>query len=247
MAVIDKTIAFISGANQGIGAATAARLAKEYNYHVIIGSRNLENGNKVATQIKSEGFSAEAVQLHVLSDESIEAAAKYVTDTYGHVDVLINNAGISIEGDQKMSTRQLYERTLSTNVTGAACLTTAFLPLLRASKQKPRVIFLSSIMGSISKSLDSSTPWYPIDYQAYDTSKAALNMVMVNFVRILAEKGARVNSVCPGLVSSNLTNFIAWGTSAEVGAQRVVELATVTGKDSDVTGTFSNADGPLAW
>ncbi|TVY47497.1 Carbonyl reductase [NADPH] [Lachnellula occidentalis] len=250
MAVTDKTIVLISGANQGIGAAVATALAKEHKYHVIIGSRNIENGQKVASQLKSEGFSADSVQLDLHSDDSIAAAAAYLTKTYGHLDVLINNAAILLDGSDKakdMSVRELFDVTLSTNVTGTACLTESLLPLLRQSAQRPRLVFVSSSMGSLAHSLNPAVPWYATDYKAYDASKAGVNILTANYSRILADKEARVNSVCPGLVATNLTGYTAYGHSPEIGARRIVELATVTGKDSDVTGTFSDKDGSVPW
>lgn len=246
MAITDKVIAFISGANQGIGAATAIRLAKEHNFHVIIGSRKLENGQKVANKLKSEGFSADSVQLDLESDASITAAMTYLTETYGHLDVLINNAATFLE-PKGLPTRQLFNDTFSTNVTGTACLTEALLPLLRLSTQRPRVIFVSSGMGSLTMSLDPSLPWYPADYKAYDASKAAANILAVNYSRILADKEACVNAVSPGLVATNMTSYTSYGHSPDIGAQRIVELATLTGVNSDVTGTFSDKDGSVPW
>jgi NAD(P)-dependent dehydrogenase (short-subunit alcohol dehydrogenase family) len=246
MAILNKTIVLISGANQGIGLAAATRLAREHNYHVIIGSRNPESGHKVADQLKSEGLSADTVQLDIQSDDSIAAAAAYLAETYGHIDVLINNAGVLLDR-ANLPIRQLYDTTFSINVAGTACLTEALLPLLRKSTERPRVIFVSTCMASLNISLDTTTPFYNIDYKAYDASKAAVNMLMINYSRILADKKALVNAVCPGLVSTNLTGYMAQGTTPEVGAQRLVELATVTGEKSDVTGTFSNRDGSLPW
>jgi NAD(P)-dependent dehydrogenase (short-subunit alcohol dehydrogenase family) len=249
MAALNKTIAFISGANQGIGLATARQLAAQHNYRVIIGSRNIENGRKAADQLSSEGLSVDTVQLDLQSDESIAAAAAYVAETYGHLDVLINNAGVLLDrGVQgEMTTRQLYDTTFSINVAGTVCLTDALSPLLRKSAQRPRLIFVSSCMGSLVISSDPSTPWYNLDYRAYDASKAAINILMINYARILADKNARVNAVCPGLVSTNLTRYMAGATTPEVGAQRIVEMATMTGIGTDVTGTFSNKDGSLPW
>lgn len=246
MAVVDKTIAFISGANQGIGLATATILAREHNYHVIIGSRVIENGRKAADQLKSEGLSADTVQLDLQSDDSIAAATAYLTETYDHIDVLINNASVLLDR-ANLPIRELYDTTFSTNVAGTACLTESLLPLLRKSAERPRLVFVSTCMGSLAVSLDPSTPWYHSDYRAYDASKAAVNMLMINYSRILADKQARVNAVCPGLVATNLTGYIKFGTTPEVGARRVVGLATVTGENSDVTGTFSNRDGNLPW
>lgn len=201
---IPKTIALISGANQGIGLATATILAREHNYHVIIGSRNLSNGTKVADQLKSEGFSADTVELDITSDDSIAAATAYITSTYGHLDVLINNAGVLLD-TSNLPIRQLYDTTFSINVAGTGCLTEAMLPLLRKSAERPRVIFLSTCMASLNISLDKTTAWYNIDYKVYDASKAAVNMLAINYSRVLADKEAYVNAVCPGLVSTNLT------------------------------------------
>ena len=90
MSTPSSTIVLITGANQGIGLAAATILARDHKYHVIIGSRTLSNGTKVVEQLKSEGLSADTVQLDLCSDESIKAAAEYINKTYGKLDVLIN-------------------------------------------------------------------------------------------------------------------------------------------------------------
>lgn len=92
-----STITLISGANQGIGLATATRLAKEYGHHVIIGSRNADAGAKVAASIQAEGHAASSVQLDLSSDNSIAAAAKAIEQRHGRLDVLINNAGVLLD------------------------------------------------------------------------------------------------------------------------------------------------------
>jgi len=73
-----KTVAFISGANTGIGHAVATSLAKDHGYHVIIGSREVSAGEKVAAALVGDGYSASFVQLDVSSDESIAAAASWI-------------------------------------------------------------------------------------------------------------------------------------------------------------------------
>lgn len=239
-------IVLISGGNSGIGLATAKSLAVDHSYTVIIGSRNAKTGEEIASSLKSQGLPVSSVQLDLESDKSISAAIEYIVEKFGRLDVLINNAGILIDGlVEGISTRDLFTRTLSTNVVGAACLTEACLPLLRKAEH-PRVVFVSSCMGSITMSLDKTTAWYAADYKAYDSSKAALNMLAANYDRILADKEGSVNVACPGLVATNLSDFVKqYGSPPEVGAKRVVELATV--KKGSVTGTFSNASGPLPW
>ncbi|CAG9946829.1 unnamed protein product [Clonostachys rosea f. rosea IK726] len=247
MSSAPSQIAFITGANQGIGLATAKSLARDHGYHVIIGSRNLEAGEKAAADIRAAGHKASAVQLDLNKPESIESAVSTIKRDFGYLDVLINNAGILIDTkpEQFKDTWDLYSKTLETNVTGPAVLTEALLPLLKEAKAKPaRLVFVSTTMASITMSLDKTTPWYPIDYTAYDVSKAAVNMLMSNFDRKLQGTGTKVNVVCPGLVSSNLTQH-KFGTTTEEGAIQLVKMATL-GEDGP-TGTFTRADQALPW
>jgi NAD(P)-dependent dehydrogenase (short-subunit alcohol dehydrogenase family) len=251
MSTTKRTIALISGANQGIGLAVAIQLAKEHGYHVIIGSRNSAAGQEAASALVAEGHSASAVQLDINSDESIAAAVSSIEKEFGVLDVLINNAGILIDyvpgftdAYKSLSTRDLFTQTFSTNVIGTACLTEACLPLLKKA-ELPRLIFVSSRMGSISEATNKESGFYAMDYKSYDSSKAALNMLALNYARILEEDGALVNVACPGLVKTKLTNHHEWGSTPELGAQRIVELATA-GKGSAVA-TFSDRNGVVPW
>ncbi|KIW31455.1 uncharacterized protein PV07_03103 [Cladophialophora immunda] len=241
----ERTIALISGANSGIGLAVATQLAQDHGFHVIVGSRSADAGGKVAASLAAAGNSASSVQLDITSDQSIEAAVGAVEREFGVLDVLINNAGIMLDTRKDgRSTRELFTETFNANIIGAACLTEAFLPLLRKSSST-RVLFVTSRMGSISEATNNSTMYYNLDYRAYDCSKAALNMLAVNYARILEDVGAMVNAVCPGLVKTKLTNNHPYGSSPEQGAQRIVELATAA--KGGPTMTFSDKDGDIPW
>ena len=246
-----KPIALISGANSGIGLAVATQLTKDHGYHVIVGSRKVAAGEKAAAALVADGLSASSVQLDVSSDESIATATSWIEREFGVLDVLINNAGIlldrghrAIEDYKGLSTRELFNQTFSTNIIGAACLTDACLPLLRKS-ELPRLIFVSSRMGSLSEATNKSTFFYNMEYKAYDSSKAALNMLALNYARILDDDGAMVNAVCPGLVKTKLTNNHPLGSSTELGAQQIVELATAS--KGGPTAKFSDRDGSIPW
>ena len=241
----ETTVALVSGANQGIGLAAATRLAKEHGYYVIVGSRNPEAGTKAAGSLQESGCKASSVQLDLSSEESITAAVKKIDETFGRLDVLVNNAGILIDGFiPGQSTRDLFNQTFGTNVVGTACLTEALLPLLRKSTL-PRVIFVSSRMGSLAEGTNKAMPFFNWDFKAYDASKAAVNMLALNYARMLEDVGGLVNVACPGLVSTGLNNYNPEGAPPEVGAQRVVELATL-GKGG-ATATFSDKDGAIPW
>jgi NAD(P)-dependent dehydrogenase (short-subunit alcohol dehydrogenase family) len=241
-------IALITGSNQGIGRATAEALAINHGFHVIITSRNLAAGEAVAFSLRAKGHKATAIQLDLTSESSIKAAVAFVEQDFGALDVLINNAGILIDVQKDLSPWELYTRTFTTNVVGPGVLTELLVPLLRkAPSGLPRIIFVTSAMGSLHYATDKSLPWYGIDYKVYDASKAAVNMLMLNFARVLEEDDGKgkVNAVCPGYVNTNLTRFDENGISVEMGARRVVEVA-VAGEDGP-NRTFSNASGELPW
>ena len=264
----NKPVALISGANQGIGLATATLLAKQHDFHVIIGSRNPEAGSEAANKITAEGYSASSVQLDVGSNASILAAVAWIEKEFGKLDVLVNNAGVQVDikywktddSEEEEAEKHLndfkdrFEDTFRTNLFGLACLTEACVPLLRKAAaandadeghgNPPKLIFVSSTMGSLTKATDKMTNFYNYDCRAYDTSKAAVNMLMINYARIL-HGVAKVNTVCPGLVKTRMAGDIPGASTPEEGASRIVELA-VTGKDGPHE-TFSDKNGAIPW
>ncbi|RFU27334.1 hypothetical protein B7463_g8992, partial [Scytalidium lignicola] len=242
---VSSNIVLITGANRGIGFGTARKLIQEHpGYHVIIGSRDASQGAKSAAELSSEGLSASSVQLDITDDDSIMTARDYVEREFGRLDVLINNAGISFEGrEMEYSLRQRMAKTFDVNVFGTAAVTDAFLPLLEKS-ENPRIVFVSSMAGSLTQSTDFSDPWTKVPMLAYRSSKAAVNMVMAHFASQTVEKGFKVNAVCPGYIGTNLNNFQGTGTLDD-GARIVVKMATL-GKDGE-TGTFSTIDGLSPW
>jgi NAD(P)-dependent dehydrogenase (short-subunit alcohol dehydrogenase family) len=236
-----KPLVLITGANQGIGLTTARILASK-SFHVIIGARNVEAGEKTAADLRAQGHSASYLQLDLDSSSSISSAISTIEKDFGYLDILINNAGILID-HLGLPKYELYTKTFSTNVIGPAVLTEGLLPLLRKAKvSPPRIIFVSSAMGSINLSTDKTLPWYNFESKAYDASKAAVNMLVVNFDRVLNGEG-KVFAVCPGKVATSLTGYD--GVSLEEGAARIVELA-VDGEKGD-SGTFTHKDGSYPW
>ena len=94
----NSTIALVTGANKGLGLETSRQLASPpYNYHVLMASRDASRGEAATSFLHSQGLSVEHILLDVTDDESIVEAASFVNEKYGHIDVLVNNAGILIE------------------------------------------------------------------------------------------------------------------------------------------------------
>lgn len=175
----------IQGANQGLGFEAAKALATSRRgpngeaYHVLVGSRDLAKGEKAAATINAAGGdgSAEAIQLDVTDPSSIAAAAAKVRADHGRLDALVNNAGTLSQDPGGVAAALRAD--LEVNVLGAAAVTEAFLPLLLATRD-PRLVFVSSSMGSLAGAADPGSRYYrsvlgtsPLEYRV---SKAALNV-----------------------------------------------------------------------
>jgi NAD(P)-dependent dehydrogenase (short-subunit alcohol dehydrogenase family) len=251
-----KPVALITGANKGIGLQIAKDLTAE-GFIVLVGSRSLANGQAAATTV---GVQAHALQLDVTDQASISAAADYIQAEFGHLDVLVNNAGISHAGDVDVndSGQPLAERAraglltvapldsvrtvFETNVFGVIAVTQAMLPLLRKAPE-PRVVNVGSSGGSITQNSDPANPHRAM-YGTYSVSKSAMHAVTVAFAASLDSEGIKVNAACPGFTSTDLNGF-AGTRSVEEGARQPVRMALI-GSDGP-TGTFSNEDGPVPW
>ncbi len=240
-------IALVTGGNKGIGREIAAQLAR-LGHTVIIGARTQQRGEEAAAQLRDEGGDVTAVVLDVTDQASVEAAAEAVEERYGRLDALVNNAGISNQpgadfaGQLPRSADVDHVRyVFETNVFGVITVTSAFLPLLRASKT-PRIVNVSSSAGSLSAISDFANP-DPIAV-GYVPSKTALTSVTMMYARDLHPEGILVNAVCPGFIATDLNNHHGTGTPRD-GARQAVAMTII---DTDgPTGTFTDVNGPVAW
>ena len=230
------TITFITGANKGLGYETARRLT-ELGHSVIIGARDPERGQAAADRL-----GVRFVPVDVTDDASVARAAADIEAHEGHVDTLINNAGIvgrrapagEITGDDA-------ELVFSTNVTSIVRLTSAFLPLLRKSKA-PAVINVSSGMGSQALTHDPQRVESTIAAPLYTASKAAVTMLTTQYAKALPD--IRFNAADPGYTATDLNGHTGTQTVTE-GTDAIVTLAT---EDPEAgSGRFIDRFGPVAW
>jgi len=242
-------VALVTGASRGIGAATARRLARNCA-HVILAARDPNDVAETVDRLNREGRSASAVQLDVTDDDSVRRAADEVAAAYGHLDVLVNNAGILPEatrGDAAEAVDlSMFRATFATNVFGAVAVLEAFLPLLRKS-EAGRVVNITTTMGSLSDQTDPASPYYGTVVPAYQSSKAALNNITIALAKALAETPIKVTSVCPGFVQTDLTpvNREQAPLTADQAAEVVHRAATLPGDAP--SGTFVDANGVVPW
>ncbi|KAJ7472667.1 hypothetical protein FB451DRAFT_1250322 [Mycena latifolia] len=241
----DTKLVLITGANKGIGFEIAKQLASQHTgYHILMGSRDAERGAKAADALQKEGLSVEALTIDVADDRSIEAAAQTVKSKFGRLDVLINNAGISLDSFiGQPSTRAIVERTFAVNIFGAASTTEAFIPLLEKSAAA-RLVFVSSDLGSLTFLADPNGRHSSVPVPAYRCSKAAMNMLALGYAHRFRAQGWKVNIHNPGYTATDLNRHTGPG-SVEDAAIGAVRLATL-GNDGE-TGTYSEKEGPIPW
>jgi NAD(P)-dependent dehydrogenase (short-subunit alcohol dehydrogenase family) len=212
-------VVLVTGANRGMGLETCRELAA-MGYRVLLGSRSLETGKEAAQSLDSD--LVEAVKLDVTSATDIEDLAKHIDSSYGHLDVLINNAGIMIDGDGDKSTSicaadiDAIEISLRVNTIGPIMLINALLPLMERVADA-RIVNVSSGMGQLAE-MGGEFPGYRI-------SKTALNAMTRIYAAELDAGKFKVNTLCPGWVRTDMGGDNADLSVAE-GVETAIWLAT---------------------
>ncbi|MET8837929.1 SDR family oxidoreductase [Micromonospora sp. NPDC004540] len=221
------TIALVTGANKGIGLATARQLGAR-GMTVLVGARDAARGQQAERELRAGGADARSVPLDVTDEKSVAAVAELVEREYGHLDVLVNNAGIiradgsALPSETTLSTlREVYE----TNVFGVVAVTNALLPLLRRAPAA-RIVNVSSEVGSIAVMTDPEGALFALTSIPYPSSKTALNMVTAMYAKELRETSIKVNAANPGYCATDLNHHSGFRT-AEEGAEVSVHLATL--------------------
>ena len=246
-----RSIALVTGANQGIGLEIAKALSAN-NYIVLVGSRDLTKGEMAA---RSVGSNAYPIQLDVTDEASIREAAKRVGDEFGKLDLLVNNAAISHAGVPGRTAEEIIASSYAsvasltemravweTNVFGVVAVTQAMLPFIRKSGAG-RIVNVSSGAGSLTLNADPSFPYRPYFTAVYPASKAALNAITLALAIELEGENIEVNAASPGYTATAMNNF--QGTdSVEIGSRNPIRVALEL---DGPTGTFTGSDGPMPW
>jgi NAD(P)-dependent dehydrogenase (short-subunit alcohol dehydrogenase family) len=212
-AMPSNKIAFVTGANKGIGFEIVRQLPQR-GFHVVLTARNRDAGERAVSKL---GGDISWQLLDVSDDASIERAAKQFGDKHDHLDVLVNNAGIYPDEGVNILTieREQLVATFQTNAFGALRVVQAFLPYLKKAGSA-RVINISSGYGELD-GLSADVP-------SYCLSKLTLNGVTRMLHQKLQAEGISVNSMCPGWVRTDMGGPGA-SRSVEQGADTAVWLA----------------------
>lgn len=223
---MNKKIVVITGANRGLGLATAQALAAK-GYHIILTARDLLKAKAAVDSIINKGFSAEAMLLDVANDENVASFFKDFNHTYQKIDILINNAGAFFEQeipDRNQSSlsipADIILKALNTNTLSAYRMIYHALPIMKQQKYG-RIVNISSGMGQLSE-MDSGWP-------AYRISKTAMNAITRLFhseIALDASLDIKINSICPGWVRTDMGGPNAT-RSLEEGIYGIIWAATL--------------------
>jgi NAD(P)-dependent dehydrogenase (short-subunit alcohol dehydrogenase family) len=252
MGTQDK-VAFITGANKGIGFETARGLG-ELGIAVVLGSRDEAKGQTAAKTLRDKGIgNVEAVTFDIDQPKHHQDVVRYLEGRYGKLDILVNNAGVLLDpgdfaapgGYNTTSTvkPEILHNTFQTNFFSVVALTQALLPLIKKAPAG-RIVNLSSILGSLTLHSDPKSSIYALKSFAYDSSKTALNAFTVHLAQELRATAIKVNSAHPGWVKTEMGGPAAPLELSE-GGKTSVQLATLP--DHGPTGGYFHLGETLPW
>jgi NAD(P)-dependent dehydrogenase (short-subunit alcohol dehydrogenase family) len=223
-----SSTALITGGTSGIGRATADKLAR-LGIHVVVVGRNAERGKKTVDEIRVAGGEADFIASDLRDAASAREVAKRAIQLgNGHVDILINNAGIYPFGPTHEMTEEQFDRVFSLNVKAPYFLVAELAPLM-AKRGKGAIVNLSTMVA------DYGSPGMSL----YGSSKAAINLLTKTWTAEYGPSGVRVNAISPGptrtegtdAMGEGLTQLAAQGpagrpATADEIAEAIVFLAT---------------------
>ena len=243
---MDK-VAFVSGANRGIGFETSKKLA-ELGIKVILGSRDVDKGQSAVDKLALLGHETDLIQYDACDLEAPAKVFEHIEKKYNKLDILVNNAGILLTGNlfvtnsSTVSDKDIKD-TFQTNLFSVIALTQKLLPLLKNSSAG-RIVNVSTILSSLTLHSAKDSPIAPAKEFAYNASKTALNAYTVHLAQELKNTNIKVNSGHPGWVKTELGGPKA---PIEVEDSYKTSLRLATLDDDGPSGGLFQGDDVIPW
>ena len=223
-------VAVVSGASSGLG-ADAARAYAENGADVALLARRLERLEALSEEIRAAGRRALAVRCDVTSEESCRNAVEKVVEAYGHIDILLNNAGVAVRGGVDTLSEADWDRSFDTNVKGMFHVSKYVVPLMR-ERGYGKIVNIASVNAVIADKQDVFIR------HAYNASKAAVLGLTKGMACSYARYGITVNAVGPGLFASEMTESTLFGSEEFLTAYNALNPTGRPGGKGELNGTI---------
>ena len=193
---MDKPVALVTGAHRGIGAAIARKLGRE-GFALALAARSADALRTFAGELAGEGIEAEVYPCDVSDAAQVDAMFKGISERFGRLDAVVNNAGITRDGLLLRMKEEDWDSVLTINLKSVFLVTKAALRLLLKSTA-PRVVNISSVVGVTGNPGQAN----------YAASKAGIVGFTKALAREYAGKGLTANAVAPGFIESDMTDHL---------------------------------------
>lgn len=190
--------ALVTGASRGIGRAIARELAKNGAFVVVNYNGSKEKAEETVAMIKEDGGDAVAVCCNVSDDAACKAMMDALVKEYGHIDILVNNVGITRDNLMMKMSEEDFDAVLNTNLKGTFH-TIKHLSRQFLKQRSGRIINISSVSGLIGNAGQSN----------YCASKAGVIGLTKSVARELASRGITANAIAPGFIATEMTDALS--------------------------------------
>ncbi|GGL44280.1 3-oxoacyl-[acyl-carrier-protein] reductase [Sporolactobacillus putidus] len=193
--ILKEKVALVTGASRGIGKAIALELAREGASVIVNYSGNKSRAEETASAIEALGAEALPYQCDVSNEADVQEMVKTAVKKFGHLDIVVNNAGITRDGLLMRMKEADWDAVLNTNLKGVFLVTKAALrPMIRQKQGK--IINIASVVGILGNASQAN----------YAAAKAGVIGLTKASAREMASKGITVNAVAPGFIVTDMTD-----------------------------------------
>lgn len=227
---LEGKVAVITGASSGLG-RSAANMYAEYGADVALLDLSLEKLNIVKEEIEKTGRKALAIECDVTSEEMIKNAVEQILEEYGHIDILLNNAGVAIRGGVETLEVEEWDKSFNVNVRGMYLLSKYIIPGMKERKYG-KIVNIASVNAIIADKSDIFIR------HSYNASKSAILGLTKGMACSYARYGITVNAIGPALFKTGMTEDTLFKSEEFLNGYNMLNPSSRPGNDGELNGTI---------